>query len=286
MPTAVERGFLGFSDIDSLAEQTAAEAAFLEMDHDVRHLSNPDLGATAFDALKVEFAPAFQTVGDYFLKLGGDFNSISSTALKLDGYISNILSPVVTGVSAPSGPQADFLSLDTALATTGADFDTLGSAFESLLNVDDVSSKRFAARFEALGADLLKLQTDTMADKAAVKALSADALNLAGDGSTPLEVAYDTLSLKLHNMARNFGVLSTDIGLLLPAVQTDDAAPGRALGVGLTTINQDVLRLDGNFAGASAAGGQVIFGLLVNAASSVVARFPAAHCSDCVSCCR
>ena len=185
MPTAVERSFLKLDGIDGRHEQAALTNAFLKIDSDFLKLSTAP-NTDAF--LKIEdsrqLKNSVDVIGDAFIKLGDDFGEIARGALKIDEFVIKwtAVSSATGAASVDFNPQADFLKLDSALTTSGADLKILGSDF---LKLDNSSSlKVFDHKLEGVGADFLKLEGDTAADQAAFLKLGADFLKI-GDVSDP-----------------------------------------------------------------------------------------------------
>jgi hypothetical protein len=282
MPTAVERSFLKLDGIDGRHEQAALTNAFLKIDSDFLKLSTAP-NTDAF--LKIEdsrqLKNSVDVIGDAFIKLGDDFGEIARGALKIDEFVIKwtAASSATGAASVDFNPQSDFLKLDSALTTSGADLKILGADF---LKLDNSSSlKVFDHKLEGVGADFLKLEGDTAVDQAAFLKLGADFLKL-GDVSdpSPLDLAYKELGGALQQIGADFGIISTDFGLLLPAVQKiygggvtvtsadllSKVGSDSSLGAGLLALDQAFLKLDADLGAVGGPATRTLIGLLFTGA--------------------
>jgi hypothetical protein len=218
MPTAVERLLDSFLKLNNPREQGALNDAFVKIDDTLLNISS----ANTDDFLKLEHDSAikseFAVIGDAFIKLGSDFHKISAAGELIDQFT---LKPTVgaTNGGGGSGAQADFHVLDHKVNTTSDDLKVVGLDFLKLHTATSPDS--FKLNLTGLSDDFLKLNGDMAADRDAFLKLSADFLNLGGDGSSPLDRAYVKFGGDLRLVADQFDTLANDFLNLVPAVQAD-----------------------------------------------------------------
>jgi hypothetical protein len=278
MPTSVERGFLKLDGWDNAWGQRQLNQAFLKIDGVITNLEN---AATTRDFLKLEHSPsvrgAFDTVGDAFIKLGGDFGDIANVALKIDAFVVKLTSPA-TGSVTPAAtvdgggnPQTDFLKLDTALTTSGADLKLFGADFLKLDQSSDVSN--FELKLGNLDVDLKTLGADTLNDGSAFNALGADFVTLGAGGATQTDQIYKTFGGDLKIIGSDFNALSSDFLKLDQALSNLGSGGGTPVttasltstgpvGAAFATLNHDVLALSTDLHASAAPASGIISSLV------------------------
>lgn len=260
MPTAVER-FLNLDFWNNYWEQRGFDQAFLKIDNVVNGLETN--GATNSAFLKLEHSPsvqnAFDTVGDAFLKLGGEFGAIANVALKIDDFVIKLTSSAAGTVTATSvdvgNPQTDFLKLDTALATSAGDLKILGGDFLKLDQSSNLSE--FELKLSNLHVDFKTLSTDVLNDGSAFNALGADFVRL-GAGDTQADQIYKGFGGDLQKVGSDFNALSADF------LKLDQALSGGGGGAGkpLAALNQDLRALGADLHAAAGPASSLIAGLV------------------------
>lgn len=265
MPTMVERFFDAFLKLQGI-DNPRLDAAFAHIDSDFLKLStaNADTLAGAEHELKIKHD--FNVIGDTFRTLGRDFDRIATLAMHVDQFVIKFTStspnggPTTSSVDVHS-PQADFLVLDQALQQSAMDLKIAGADF---LKIDTARTPDdFQARARTAADDFYKLSQDMSADHKLGATLAADVGALGNvDNPSPLDLAYKELGGELMTVAQQFGNLSGDFGLLLPAVQKAAGGGGGAgtneLGGAFITLFQDFHLLNSDLRGIAPTAATVV----------------------------
>jgi hypothetical protein len=250
MPTAVEY-FEAFLKLQGVND-SRLDDAFANIDGDFLKLATANTDTLA--GIEHEVKIDFRAIGDPFHKLSTDFDRIATLGTNVDRLVVNLTTPSPNGgpatSAAVSSPQADFLAFDQGLEQMAMDYKILAADFvkiDSARTPDD-----FQARVQKVASDFYALEGESSDSKHKGDILAADVSALGGghpNNPSPLDRAYQALAGELMTVAGDFGNLSTDFGLLLPAVQKAAGLPtspngegggdGGSLGGAFITLFQD-----------------------------------------------
>lgn len=264
-------------------EQThdALSDAFANIDQDFLKLSS----ATPDTFLKVEadhqIKDNISAIGDWFIKLDGEFINISDVGLKVDDFVLKFTQPATLGAAAVELPavQSDFLKVDADLKISASDLGVAGSDFIKLDAAPDldelkISELKVSIDFLKLGtdttnagADFTQLGNDLIALGAGPNSKELDsALTLLGDQVLKIGSAFDAVALDFQELSQDFetlgggGITTTTVADFLESQESSasSSTPTGPLGSDFLKLEQDFHVLNQSIAGGLFDAGPVI----------------------------
>ena len=271
MPTAVERIFSEFLKLDvaGAEDQRVLTNAFTRLDADLLKIESTG-GGSQRDFLKVEahYGQDIWKIGVAYLETGEDFSRIANFAGALDAFLVKLTTPTtppsitLAAATTVSPLQDDFLILDAALKTSGADLKIFGG--DLLKAAFQTSADDFALKIHAAGAFAGMVSTEMEQNSSAFLKISIEIEGEAKDSTHKGEPDVHALTNALNNISDDFLSLRDDFlkietslgggavnlqsltapGLTASFVSTNLSPVGAAF----TSANDDFLKLNADFA--------------------------------------
>ncbi len=271
--------FIKFSGLGGEQTHDSHGNTFLKIDSDFQQLAN--VGADDF--LKIEASQHIKhditTVGDWFIKLDGEFLKIDEAAWKYDAFAIKLTNTTPTDAAAVELPavQRDFLKLDLDLKVSASDLGALGTDFIKLDTAPDLET--FKVGELKVSSDFLKISDDISADGADLKIIGDDliklstggnsrelsaALKLLGGQDYKISSAFDAVSADFLKISQDFATLgggrTTSDAVLVASLDAGrgHAPPAGPLGADFFKLEQDFHVLNQALAGGFSDAGRVI----------------------------